>query len=84
MVGRNRYKRLLKAGLGENPVKPMLDHPGRTLAGVAAVMAVIGTGIWIGLLLRRKRIGTYRSPYESRRFLRGSYDDFGEYGAVGI
>jgi hypothetical protein len=65
--------------------QPILDNPGKTVASVAAVAAVIGAGIWVGLLLRRKRLSTYRSPYESRRFQRGRDDeDFGDYEAVGI
>ncbi len=65
--------------------QPVLDNPGKTIASIVAGAAVIGAGIWVGLFLRRKRLSTYRSPYESRRRFRRDYpDDFGEYEAVGI
>lgn len=82
MFRRNRYSRLL-ATTGMAETQPTLEHSAAALAAIAAVVVVIGTGIWVGLFLRKKRLGTYRSPYESRRFLRG-LDDFGEYEAVGI
>jgi peroxiredoxin len=68
-------------------VQPVLENPGKTVLSVAAVGVVLGAGIWGGLLLRRKRLSTYHSPYESRvfqRFQRNRYGDMGEYEAVGI
>jgi len=63
--------------------QPILENPGKTVAAIATAALVIGAGIWGGLLLRRKRLGTYRSPYESRRFQRHTGWG-GEYEAVGI
>ncbi len=80
----NHYRLLGKVKRAKSPMQPILDNPVPVMAGIATIMAVLGAGIWVGLFLRRKRLGTYRSPYESRGFLRGRSDDFGEYEAVGI
>jgi hypothetical protein len=62
---------------------PIVENPGMAIAGVLAVAAVLGLGIWGGLALRRKRLSTYHSPYESRKF-RHPLADSGGYEAVGI
>jgi peroxiredoxin len=73
--------RLLVAG--SRAAKPIVENSGKIAAGVAASAIVLGLGIWGGLALRRKRLSTYRSPYESRRFQRSQFGDTGDY-AVGI
>lgn len=60
------------------------DNSSILIGGAVAIVGVIGAGIWMGLLLRRKHLSTYRDPYLSRRFRRGAYPDSGEYEAVGI
>jgi len=62
---------------------PIVENPGKTAAGILAAVLVLGLGAWGGLALRRKRLGTYRSPYESRKF-QHPLPDAGGYEAVGI
>jgi peroxiredoxin len=62
---------------------PIVENPGKTVAGVVAAALVLGVGVWAGLALRRKSLSTYRNPYESRK-LRHPLRDAGEYEAVGI
>ena len=62
---------------------PLVENPGKTVAGIFAAALMLGLGAWGGLALRRKRLGTYRSPYASRKF-RHSLTDAGGYEAVGI
>lgn len=62
---------------------PIVENPGKAVASVLAVAAVLGLGIWGGLALRRKRKSTYRNPYESKKFRRPLADS-GGYEAVGI
>ena len=62
---------------------PIIENPGKAVASVLAVAAVLGLGIWGGLALRRKRQSTYHNPYESRKFRR-PLTDSGGYEAVGI
>lgn len=68
---------------GSRAAEPIIENPGKIIAGVAASVVVLGLGIWGGFALRRKRLSTYHSPYESRRFQRSQYGDAGDY-AVGI
>ncbi len=62
---------------------PIVDNPGKTLAGVVAAALVLGAGVWGGLALRRKSLSTYHNPYESRKF-QHAVRDAGGYEAVGI
>ncbi len=62
---------------------PIVENPAKTAAGVIATALVLGLGVWGGLVLRRKRLSTYRSPYDSRKFQR-PLPDMGGYEAVGI
>jgi len=62
---------------------PIVENPGKTAAGAVAAILVLGLGVWAGFALRRKRLSTYRSPYESRKFQHG-LSDAGGYEAVGI
>jgi len=64
--------------------KPLvLEKQGKVLAGVIGTLLVLTGGIWAGFALRRRRLGTYRNPYESPAFQR--YDmEGGEYEMVGI
>lgn len=71
---------------GSHMTDPILNHPVKATFTLLAAMAVIGGGAWAGMALRRRRVGTYHSPYESRGF-RGhsrNYDSTGDYEAVGI
>jgi len=61
----------------------LLVSPGKAVVGILATTLVLGLGVWVGLALRRKRLGTYRSPYESKKFRR-PLPDAGGYEAVGI
>ena len=69
---------------GSRVARPIVENPGRTAAGVAAALAVIGAGIWVGLILRQNRLSTYRSPYETRRFPKRAFQNSDDYEAVGI
>jgi alkyl hydroperoxide reductase subunit AhpC len=62
---------------------PLVENPGKTVAGILAAALALGLGTWGGLALRRRRLGTYRNPYQSRKFRR-ALTDAGEYEAVGI
>ncbi|MFZ0705628.1 MAG: deiodinase-like protein [Candidatus Korobacteraceae bacterium] len=62
---------------------PIVENPGKIAAGAVAALLVLGLGVWGGFALRRKRLSTYRSPYESRKFQHGLTDADG-YEAVGI
>ncbi len=68
---------------GSRVAEPIIENPGKTVAGVIAAAVVLGLGVWGGLALRRKRLGTYHSPYESKKF-QHPLDDAGGYEAVGI
>jgi len=87
MRGRNARREAKEQGrvfcISTRVAAPILDNPGKAVAGVLAVAVVLGLGIWGGLALRRKRMSTYRNPYESRKFRR-PLDDSGGYEAVGI
>lgn len=62
---------------------PIVENPGKTILSVVAAALVLGAGVWGGLALRRKRLGTYRNPYQSRKF-QHPLNDAGGYEAVGI
>ncbi len=80
LVGKKRGRVVL---ISTRLAAPLVENPGKAIAGVLAVAAVLGLGIWGGLALRRKRRSTYRSPYESRKFRR-PLTDAGGYEAMGI
>ena len=66
-------------------VRPVADHPGAIIGAAAAVVGVVGVGLWAGLELRRRRLRaqdpyTYPS-YRRRPFSSSGHDD---YEAVGI
>lgn len=69
---------------GSRAMQIVVQNPGKFIAGAMAVAGVLGAGVWAGVALRRKRLGTYRDPYSRRRFLSRHVGDFGEYEAVGI
>ena len=69
--------------LSSRVAAPIVENPGKTAAGIIAATLVLGLGVWGGLLFRRKRRSTYRSPYESRKFKHPLTDE-GGYEAVGI
>jgi peroxiredoxin len=66
-------------------VRPVADHPGAILGAAAAVVGVVGVGLWAGLELRRRRLRSqqpYTYPSYGRRPFRDSGHD--DYEAVGI
>jgi peroxiredoxin len=68
-------------------VRPVADHPGATVGAAAAVVGVVGLGLWAGLELRRRRLSSqqpYTYPNYKRRFSDRHRDDRDDYEAVGI
>ena len=63
--------------------RAIADNRGMLIVGAAAIVVVLGAGITVGLLLRRRWRSTYHNPYESRAFRRKRVAD-SEYEAVGI
>jgi peroxiredoxin len=64
-------------------VRPVADNPGAVIGAAAAIVGVVGAGLWAGYELRRRRLSSqqpYTYPYR-RRFSDHGYDD---YEAVGI
>lgn len=72
------------AVIGGRVVDPIVDHPGAFIATMSAVAGVIALGVWGGMELRKRRLGTYRNPYEYGRFRSRRSSDTGDYEAVGI
>ena len=46
---------------------PILEHPGATAATIAAVAGVLGLGLWVGAVLRRRRFE--HLPYSAYDFM---------------
>lgn len=69
-------------------VRPVADHPGATIGAAAAVVGVVGLGLWAGLELRRRRLSSqqpYAYPSYRRRYSdRRDDDGHDDYEAVGI
>jgi peroxiredoxin len=66
-------------------VRPVADHPGAIVGAAAAVVGVVGVGLWAGIELRRRRLRAqepYTYPRYRRHPFRGSGPD--DYEAVGI
>jgi peroxiredoxin len=72
---------------GSRIVRPVVDHPGATIATAAITAGVITAGIIVGRLLRQRRFRV-RSPYDidqsGPRWRRRPDEDTGGYEAVGI
>lgn len=71
------------AVMGSRIAGPVANNPGTSLATAAAIVGVLGLGIWVGRELRRRRFENqpYRYPdYDRRRTESG----FNDYEAVGI
>jgi peroxiredoxin len=72
---------------GSRIVRPVVEHPGATIATAAITAAVITGGILVGRILRQRRFRV-RSPYDINqgqpRWRRTPPDDTGGYEAVGI
>jgi peroxiredoxin len=64
--------------------EPILENPAKTVAGLLAGALVLGLGVWGGLALRRKRLGTYHDPYQPWGLPRLRFGDESSYEAVGI
>lgn len=65
-------------------IRPVVDNPAASIGAAAAMVGVVGLGLWAGRELRRRRLGMqepYRYPDYRRRTPTGGYDD---YEAVGI
>jgi peroxiredoxin len=62
---------------------PVVEHPRATAATIAAVAGVLGLGLWVGSVLRRRRFerlpysGYDYAPRESRRTGTNDYEAFG-------
>ncbi|MGA2992538.1 MAG: TlpA disulfide reductase family protein [Candidatus Korobacteraceae bacterium] len=70
--------------MGSRVASPVIEHPRAIAATVAAVAGVLGLGLWVGLILRRRRfeqIPYHGYDYASGSSRRGASDD---YEAVGI
>ena len=69
--------------MGSRVASPVMEHPRVTAATIAAVAGVLGLGLWLGMVLRRRR--QEQAPYHgydyATRSRRGPADD---YEAVGI
>lgn len=74
--------RLLLAG--SRAAEPIVENAGKTVVSALAVAVVLGLGVWGGLALRRKRLGTYHNPYDPGTFQRFRFGDESSYEAVGI
>lgn len=68
---------------GSRVAEPIMENPGKTIAGVLAAALVLSLGIWGGLALKRRRGAVYHNPYDSKKFRR-PMADAGGYEAVGI
>ena len=72
---------------GSRIVRPVVEHPGASLATAAITAGVITGGIIVGRLLRQRRFRV-RSPYDinqgESRWRRRPDEDTGGYEAVGI
>ena len=63
---------------------PIVEHPRATAATIAAVAGVLGLGLWVGMMLRRRRFG--RLPYGGYDYARRGPRRTGtdDYEAIGI
>lgn len=66
---------------GGSLAKPVVENPRTTAATAAAVVGVVGLGLWVGIQLRRKRFANTPYRIQSGRRVRPTGDD--DY-AVGI